>query len=71
MDSINSVIQLFEYEQLSTLIKSIERIRQIFVSATLKFLLHIYESIIKSKKQVSSKLFLKCQTITNDKKLVN
>ena len=27
--------------------------------------------IIKPKKQVSSKLFLKCQTITNDKKLVN
>ena len=29
MDSINWVIQLFEYEQLSTLIKWIEKMRQI------------------------------------------
>ena len=36
------VIQLFEYEQLSILIKLIERIGQIFVNAPLKSLLHIY-----------------------------
>ena len=36
MDSINWVIQLFEYEQLSTLIKLIEEMRQIFVNAPLK-----------------------------------
>ena len=39
MDSINWVIQLFEYEQLSTLM------RQIFVNAPLKSLLHIYEGV--------------------------
>ena len=42
MDSINRVIQLFEYEQVSTLTKLIERIRQIFENAPLKYLLHIY-----------------------------
>ena len=31
-DSISLVTQLFEYEQLSTLIKQIERIQQIFVN---------------------------------------
>ena len=45
MDSINWVIQLFEYEQLSTLIKLIERMRQIFVNAPLKSLLHIFEGV--------------------------
>ena len=32
MDSFNWVIQLFEYEQLSTLIKLIERMWQMFVN---------------------------------------
>ena len=41
MDSINKVIQLFEYEQLSTLIKFIEKMRQIFVNGPLKSLLDI------------------------------
>ena len=45
MDPINSVIQLFESEKLSTLIKLIERMRQIFVKAPLKSLLHIYEGV--------------------------
>ena len=45
MDSINSVIQLFEYEQLSTLIKLIERMRQIFVNVPLKSLFYIYEEV--------------------------
>ena len=45
MDSINWVIQLFEYEQLSTLIKWIERMRQIFMNVRLKSLLHIYEGV--------------------------
>ena len=45
MDSINSVIQLFEYEQLSTLIKLIERMRQIFVNVPLKSLFYIYEGV--------------------------
>ena len=42
MDSINWMIQLFEYEQLSTLIKLIERTRQMFVDAPLKSLPNIY-----------------------------
>ena len=45
MDLINWVIQLFEYEQLSTLIKWIERMRQIFMNVPLKSLLHIYEGV--------------------------
>ena len=45
MDSINWVIQVFEYEQLSTLIKKIERMRQIFRNTSLKSLLHIYEGV--------------------------
>ena len=45
MDSINWAIQLFEYEQLSTLIKLIEKMRQIFVNAPLQSLLHIYEGV--------------------------
>ena len=45
MDSINSVIQLFEYEQLSTLTKLIERMRQIFVIAPVKSLINIYEGV--------------------------
>ena len=45
MDSIKQVIQLFEYEQLSALIKQIERMRQIFVNTPLKSLLHIYEGV--------------------------
>ena len=32
---------------------------------------YVHQSIIKHKKQVPSKLFRKCQTITNYKKLVN
>ena len=45
MDSINWVIQLFESEKLSTLIKLIKRMRQIFVNAPLKSLLHVYEGV--------------------------
>ena len=45
MDSINSVIQLFESEKLSTLIKLIERMRQISVNAHLKSLLLIYAGV--------------------------
>ena len=45
MDSINCVIQLFEYEQLSAVIKKIERMRQIFVNTSLKFSRHIYEEV--------------------------
>ena len=54
MDSINWVIQLFEYEQLSTLIKLIERMRQIFVNAPLKSLLHTYEGVFLVKLQTGS-----------------
>ena len=36
---------MFEYEQLSTLIKIIERMRQIFVNASLKSLFHIHEGV--------------------------
>ena len=45
MDSINLVIILLEYEQLSTLIKLIERMRQMFVNTPLKTLRHIYEGV--------------------------
>ena len=45
MGSINWVIQLFESEKLSTLIKLIEKMREIFVKAPLKSLLHIYEGV--------------------------
>ena len=40
------MIQLFEYEQMSALIKLIERMRQIFVNASLKsFFISTKESI--------------------------
>ena len=42
MDSINWVIQLFEYEQPPTLTKLIERMQQIFVNAPLNSMFHIY-----------------------------
>ena len=42
MNSINWVIQLLEYEEVSTLVKLIERMRQSFVNAPLKSSLHIY-----------------------------
>ena len=45
MDSINWVIQLFEYKQLSTLTKYIEWMQQIFVNTPLKFLLHVNEGV--------------------------
>ena len=59
MDSINWVIQLFEYEQLSTLFKLIERMRQIFVNATLKSLLiYMKESIFSKSASYKSATFL-------------
>ena len=39
---IPNQFQLFEYEQLSALTKLIKKMRQIFVNAPLKSLLHIY-----------------------------
>ena len=54
MDTINWVIQLFEYQQLPALIKLIEWMQQIFVNTPLKFLLHIYEESILVKLQVAS-----------------
>ena len=39
------MIQLFKFEQLFTLIKEIERMRQIVVNTPLESLLHIYEGV--------------------------
>ena len=57
----------FSQERLWVTVSKLFQHFYIFLSFKEFFVDVFPESIIKPKKQVSSKLFLKCQTITNDK----